>query len=308
MKMILERSETPITWEMFRVKFYTEYFPDSVRFAKEVQFLELVQGNKSVLEYANRFKHLLRFNTMAVDEEWQCRKGSSYQSSGQPSFARPVRDCPTTRRAGPQTQQAGRAIQRGGIRPRAIGRVYALTGAEAASVDNLIVSSCLLFGASCVALFDSGATHSFVLEAYVERLGLVVKELQCDLVVSTPAAGLVRTSNVCSRCPIEKNYPTHDLELAAVVFALKIWRHYLYGAQFQVYSDHKSLKYLFDQKELNMRQRRWMKFLKDYDSDLLYHPGKSNVVANALSRKTMHMSSLMIRELELVEGFRDLKL
>nr|KYP54727.1 Transposon Ty3-G Gag-Pol polyprotein [Cajanus cajan] len=63
----------------------------------------------------------------------------------------------------------------------------------------------------------------------------------------------------------ERTYPTHDLELAAVVFALKIWRHYLYGARFSVFSDHKSLKYLFDQKELNMRQRRWMEFLKDYD-------------------------------------------
>ena len=60
----------------------------------------------------------------------------------------------------------------------------------------------------------------------------------------------------------ERNYPTHDLELLAIVFALKIWRHYLYGAQFRVFSDHKSLKYLFDQKELNMRQRRWMEFLK----------------------------------------------
>ena len=72
----------------------------------------------------------------------------------------------------------------------------------------------------------------------------------------------------------ERNYPTHDLELAAIVFALKIWRHYLYGAQFRVFNDHKSLKYLFDQKELNMRQRRWMEFLKDYDFELLYHRGR----------------------------------
>jgi hypothetical protein len=70
----------------------------------------------------------------------------------------------------------------------------------------------------------------------------------------------------------EKNYPTHDLELAAVVFALKTWRHYLYGSRFEVFSDHKSLKYLFDQKELNMRQRRWLEFLKDYDFELSYHP------------------------------------
>ena len=98
----------------------------------------------------------------------------------------------------------------------------------------------------------------------------------------------------------EKNYPTHDLELAAIVFALKTWRHYLYGAQFQVFIDHKSLKYLFDQKELNMRQRRWMEYLKDYDFELLYHPGKANVVADALSRKRAHVSAMMIKELELI--------
>ncbi|CAJ2661820.1 unnamed protein product [Trifolium pratense] len=106
----------------------------------------------------------------------------------------------------------------------------------------------------------------------------------------------------------ERNYPTHDLELAAVVFSLKVWRHYLYGSKFEVFSDHKSLKYLFDQKELNMRQRRWLEFLKDYDFDLSYHPGKANVVADALSRKSLHMSSLMVKELELIEEFRDLSL
>nr|KAJ0187438.1 hypothetical protein LSAT_V11C900490520 [Lactuca sativa] len=83
----------------------------------------------------------------------------------------------------------------------------------------------------------------------------------------------------------EKNYPTHDLELAAVVFALKIWRHYLYGTKCKLFTDHKSLQYLFNQKELNMRQRRWLELLKDYDCEILYHPGKANVVADALSRK-----------------------
>ena len=87
----------------------------------------------------------------------------------------------------------------------------------------------------------------------------------------------------------EKNYPTHDLELAAIVFALKIWRCYLYGEKFDVYSDHKSLKYLITQKELNLRQRRWIELLEDYDFSLLYHPGKANVVADALSRKTTSM-------------------
>jgi hypothetical protein len=93
----------------------------------------------------------------------------------------------------------------------------------------------------------------------------------------------------------EENYPTHDLELAAVVFALKIWRHYLFGERFQVFTDHKSLKYVFTQKDLNLRQRRWMEFIKDYDLDLSYHPDNANVVADALSRKTV-VSHLMIRE------------
>ena len=86
--------------------------------------------------------------------------------------------------------------------------------------------------------------------------------------------------------PYEKNYPTHDLELATVVFALKIWRHYLYGETFKIYTDYKSLKYLFSQKELNMRQRKWIELLKDYDCRILYHPSKANVVADALSKKS----------------------
>ncbi|MFS7931163.1 putative nucleotidyltransferase, Ribonuclease H [Helianthus anomalus] len=83
----------------------------------------------------------------------------------------------------------------------------------------------------------------------------------------------------------KKNYTTHDLELGAVVFALKLWRHYLYGIKFVIYSDHKSLQHMFNQKELNMRQRRWMETLNDYDCEIRYHPGKANVVADALSRK-----------------------
>ena len=83
-----------------------------------------------------------------------------------------------------------------------------------------------------------------------------------------------------------QNYPTHDLEIAAVIFALKIWRHYLYGITYEIYTDHKSLKYIFQQRDLNLRQRRWLELLKDYDYDILCHPGKANVVADALSIKS----------------------
>ncbi|GKD13090.1 retrotransposon protein, putative, ty3-gypsy subclass [Tanacetum coccineum] len=83
----------------------------------------------------------------------------------------------------------------------------------------------------------------------------------------------------------EKNYTTHDLELGSAVFALKILRHYLYRTRCTMFTDHKSLQHILDQKELNMRQRRWLELLSDYDCDIRYHPGKANVVADALSRK-----------------------
>ena len=88
----------------------------------------------------------------------------------------------------------------------------------------------------------------------------------------------------------EHNYPTHDLELVTVVFALKQWRHYLYGVKCEVYTDRRSLQYVFTQKDLNLRQRRWMVLLKDYDITILYHPGKANVVADAISRKAGSMA------------------
>jgi hypothetical protein len=83
----------------------------------------------------------------------------------------------------------------------------------------------------------------------------------------------------------DEHYPTHDLELAVVVHALKIWCHYLLGNVCHMYTDHKSLKYIFTQSELNMRQRRWRELIKDYDLEIHYHLGKPNVVADALSRK-----------------------
>ena len=99
----------------------------------------------------------------------------------------------------------------------------------------------------------------------------------------------------------EQNYPTHDLELAAVVCSLKIWCHYLYGEKFEVFSDHKSLKYIFTQRDLNMRQRQWMEYLEDYDFTFHYHLGKANVVADALSRKSWGvLASVASREWQML--------
>ncbi|GJW41383.1 putative reverse transcriptase domain-containing protein [Tanacetum coccineum] len=99
----------------------------------------------------------------------------------------------------------------------------------------------------------------------------------------------------------EKNYTTHDLELGAVVFALKIWRHYLYRTKCTMFTDHKSLQHILDQKELNMRQRRWLELLSDYDCEIRYHPGKANVVADALSRKE-RIKPLRVRALVMTIG------
>ena len=105
------------------------------------------------------------------------------------------------------------------------------------------------------------------------------------------------------------NYATHDLELAAVVHALKTWRHFLVRNSCDVYTDHKSLKYIFTQKELNLRQRRWLELIKDYDMRLHYHPGKANVVADALSRKS-YVNTLIAGGLpqELADNLRELRL
>ena len=279
-----------------------------MRYAKEVEFLQLTQGNKSVAEYAERFKHLGRFYTMPLDEEWHCRKFENglrgdiclmaaplsikdfaalvekarvmerikmeveaqqqpQQRVIRPSESRPRveekkkpysrphpqpresigfssppsriqchhcggphvksfcpqlsgfrkcnhygmeghfgRDCPTLRRAvaRPPSQTPSQTQQRkGGGRPQATGMVYAMIGSEATGVGNLVIGCCVMSGKACCVLFDSGATHSFVLESCVRELGLPVCELQFDLVVYTPTSGLVRTSTVCARCKVE---------------------------------------------------------------------------------------------------------
>ncbi|KAL1564196.1 hypothetical protein AAHA92_06571 [Salvia divinorum] len=109
--------------------------------------------------------------------------------------------------------------------------------------------------------------------------------------------------------PHELNYPTHDLELAAVVHALKIWRHHLYGVRCEIFTDHKSLKYFFEQKDLNMRQRRWLELVKDYDCGINYHPGKANVVADSLSRKDQpQLATFLTQEESLIRELSKMRL
>ena len=102
--------------------------------------------------------------------------------------------------------------------------------------------------------------------------------------------------------PHEKNYPTHDMELAAIVFALKIRRQYLYREKCFIYTFHRSLKYLPSQRELNLRQCRWMELIKDYDCMIDYHPGKANVMANALSRNSVQTLRALNAHLSLIDN------
>jgi hypothetical protein len=131
-----------------------------------------------------------------------------------------------------------------------------------------------LSSAPILALPDGSKDFVVYCDASVDGLGCVLMQRQS--VIAYASRQLKKH---------EENYATHDLELDAVVFALKIWRHYLYGTQFVVYSDHKILKHIFDQKELNMQQCRWMEVLSDYEFELKYHPSKANVVTDALCRK-----------------------
>ncbi|WVZ64242.1 hypothetical protein U9M48_013794 [Paspalum notatum var. saurae] len=118
--------------------------------------------------------------------------------------------------------------------------------------------------------------RDFVIYCDASRQGLGCVLMQDNKVIAY-ASRQLRTH--------ERNYPTHDLELAVVVHALKTWRHYLIGNRCELYTDHKSLKYVFTQPDLNLRQRRWLELIKDYDLDIHYHPGKANIVVDALSRK-----------------------
>ena len=122
---------------------------------------------------------------------------------------------------------------------------------------------------------EMGQRYTMYCDSSKDRLGCVL--IQSERVVAYVSRQLKSH---------EQSYPTHDMELVAIVFTLNIWRHYLYGEQFEVLSDHKSLKYIFTQRDLNMRKHMWMEYLEDYDFTLHYHLDKANVVVDAFSRKS----------------------
>ncbi|KAA3479489.1 integrase [Gossypium australe] len=134
----------------------------------------------------------------------------------------------------------------------------------------------LLTEAPVLVQHESGKEFVIYSDASLNGLGLVL--MQEGKVIAYASRQLK---------PHEKNYPTHDLELATIVFALKIWSHHLFGGKCHIFTDHKSLKYIMTQKDLNLRQRRWLELLKDYELVIDYHPGKANVAADALSRKSL---------------------
>ncbi|KAH0678812.1 hypothetical protein KY284_019897 [Solanum tuberosum] len=137
-------------------------------------------------------------------------------------------------------------------------------------------------------------TTAPILALSVEGKDFVV---YCDASHSSLGAVLMHDKNVIADASRQlkvhvRNYPTHYLELAAVVFALKIWRHYLYGVKCEVFTDHHSLQHVFTQKDLHLRERRWIELFKDYDVSIQYHSGKANLMADSLSRKAVSMGSL----------------
>nr|GFA22902.1 putative reverse transcriptase domain-containing protein [Tanacetum cinerariifolium] len=131
-----------------------------------------------------------------------------------------------------------------------------------------------LYSATILALPEGSEDFIVYCDALIKGLGVVLMQREEIIVYASRQLKIH-----------EENYTTHDLEHGAVVFALKIWRHYLYGCKCTVFTDHKNLQHILDQKELNMRQRQWLELLSDYDCEIRYHPGKANVVADALSRK-----------------------
>ncbi|WMV58293.1 hypothetical protein MTR67_051678 [Solanum verrucosum] len=206
-----------------------KFFPLEIREGKVPEFINLLQGNTGVKEYALRFTQLLR-------------KGSS---NAPPRF--------NNERVSNHKPQEGKELDTLDL--------YVMFGTN----DSVVYYDASRIGLGCV-LMQNGKV-------------IVCASRQLKI--------------------LEKNNPTHELKLAMVVFTLKIWRHYLYGVHVDVFTDHNSLQYVFNKMDINLRQRRWLELLKDYDMSVLYHPGKENVVANALSWQCLDSTLVELKEMVL---------
>ncbi|GJS34957.1 putative reverse transcriptase domain-containing protein [Tanacetum coccineum] len=180
----------------------------------------------------------------------------------------------------------------GRVSTRRIDLKVMLSSIEGRIMDIMNSKLCRLFNQNAPAYvygpheLDNKQEHEEHLKDNMEGLGAVL--MQREKVISYASRQLKIH---------EKNYTTHDLELGAVVFALKIWRHYLYGTKCMVFTDHKSLQHILNQKELNMRQRRWLELLVIYDCDIRYHPWKANIVGDAVVQK--ERETPLLKSLEL---------
>nr|GEW66058.1 putative reverse transcriptase domain-containing protein [Tanacetum cinerariifolium] len=215
-----------------------------------------------------------------------------------------------------------RDITRAGNR-NVVARAYAIGTTGTNPNSNVLTGVFLLNNRYASILFDTGADRSFISTTFSSLIDIIPITLDHGYDVEIADGRIIWTSlfTVMLRSKVkcganakviaygsrqlkvyEKNYTTHELELGTVVFALKIWRHYLYETKCTVFTDHKSLQHILDQKELNMRQRHWLKLLSGYDFEIRYHPGKANVVADAWSRKE-RIKPLCVRALVMTIGF-----
>ncbi|KAL5574118.1 hypothetical protein UlMin_023715 [Ulmus minor] len=257
-----------MTWADFVYEFNKKFFNPTALSTQQTEFLNFKQDNMTVAEAVKKFERLAKLCPYMVPTEEQRVKRMLEM------FRHYARGC-TVKTSGDDRQNKTQEMQLWALEAVAVGpkeeRGSQKMFISAMQVRKWIADGCTGFLASVLDTTKKGKDELKDVPVVNEFISVFPEDLP----------GLPPDREIH-----EKNYPTHDLELAAVVFALKIWRHYLYGARCQIFTDHKSLKYIFTQKELNMRQRRWLELVKDYDCEILYHPGKANCVADALSRKS----------------------
>nr|XP_033514901.1 uncharacterized protein LOC117279457 [Nicotiana tomentosiformis] len=316
----------PATWKEFADAFLQHLLPIEVLKAKALEFERLKQNEMNVNDdiIITTMVAIVQGNEDWLKEEERhersqgggTRKFFEKPKSGPaPSSASAPRDCPLTKQnnRGNVAQstnsttphnshaQQGHGSEKSGNAGGGRNRLYTLASRQDIEAHGDVVTGMLTFFTFDVyALMDPGSTSVSDIRSFLGIVGYYRHFVEGFSSISSPLTRLtlkkvmLQWSDACEKSfeelkkrAHEKNYPTHDLELAVVVFALKIWRHYLYGVHVDIFTDHKSLQYIFKKRELNFHQRRWLELLKDYDVDILYYPGKANVVADALSRRSM---------------------